>query len=423
MGGIRRALAVAAAITAGLSLGAPARALDVGEVIPSLYGGDGITLGNPGHDAHFLSSTFQQLALINQGLSEIPGNLPIGSSAAAFTYAFDPASGVPIRRAEDGFGSLYAERARTLGGDLFSGDIKFALAFQYTHLNFTQFEGDDLDDIELIARHDELPGDNDFENDVILIDMDIKARQEIFSIYGTLSLFPTLDIAVVVPLVYIDVDARAQASIVDRGGNGIHFFDPDPGTTINGRLTDGDVSQNQASAFGIGDVFARAKWMFLETIGSLVDADQAPFSDKMEFAMTSQVKFATGNEDDLLGTGGTDFRMGVVASKTYNQFFEPHFFFGYEWNGVSSKQDAFLWTAGAAILVPGLEEHLTVWCDVVGQKERKGDGIGDNLVDIVIGAKINPVASLIITPSVLIPLNEEGVRTDYAPAITLEYIF
>lgn len=412
-----RALVAAAALAGAVLSGDAARAVDVADVIPSLYGGDGITLGNPGHDAHFLSSTFQQLALINQGLSEIPGNLPIGSSAASFTYAFNPASGVPERQADEGLGPLYVERARTLGGDLFSGDIRFSLAAQYTHLDFKQFEGDRLDRIRLIARHDEIAGDNDFENDVILIDMDIAAREEIFSLYGTLAITPWLDVAVVVPLVYIDLNAKAKATIVDRGGNGIHFFDPDPGTLINGRPTDGDLSANKASAFGIADTFVRAKWCFLEAFAG---DEPALLSDKMEFALTGQVKFPTGDEDQLLGTGKTDFRIGMVASKTYNNFFEPHFFFGYEWNGVTYRRDAFIWSAGAAIRVI---DQLTMWCDVVGRKKRVGEGIGDNIVDLVIGGKVNPISSLIISPSVLIPLNEEGVRPDYAPSITVEYIF
>ena len=42
-------------------------------------------------------------------------------------------------RAEDGFGSLYAERARTLGGDLFSCGIKVALPLQYTPPHLPQF--------------------------------------------------------------------------------------------------------------------------------------------------------------------------------------------------------------------------------------------------------------------------------------------
>lgn len=408
---------VALALTLALAGRAPA--LDLDEVIPRLYGGDGITLGNPGHDAHFIASTFEQLNLINQGLSEIPGNLPIGSSAASFTYSFNPVTGVPERQTDEGLGPLYVERARTLGGNLFEGNIRFSLAFQYTYLDFKTFEGTKLDSLQLIARHDAVPGDNDFENDVILVGLDVTAREHVFGIYGTLAITEWLDVAVVVPLVQLELEANARATIVDRGGNGIHFFDPDPGRIISagGQPTDGDISRNEGKAFGIGDVFARLKWLPLEMISG---DDPAFLSERVEVGVLGQVKFATGDDHDLLGTGDVNYRVLLVLSKTFDGWFEPHVNFGYEWDGGTARRDSWIWAAGAGFTII---EEVTVWADVLGKKKRLGEGIGDNLVDLVIGGKINPAAGLIITPSVLIPLNEEGLRTDFAPSIAIEYIF
>ncbi|MHC4830718.1 MAG: transporter, partial [Planctomycetota bacterium] len=374
---------------------APALGLDLDEVIPGLYGGDGITLGNPGHDAHFTASTFEQLQLINEGLAEIPGNLPIGSSAASFTYEFDPVTAVPERKTDESLGPLFAERSRTLGGSLIDGDIRFALAFQYTYLNFTTFEGDNLDSLRLIARHDEVPGDNAFENDVIPLDLDISAEEHVFSFYGTLALTTWLDVSVVVPFVYLNLEAESKASIVDRGGNGIHFFDPDPGRiiTVGGRPTDGDVSRNTGSAFGIGDVFVRAKWLFMETFFGGGDSE-VPLKEKLELGLLGQVKLATGDDEDLLGTGHTNYRVVLVVSKTFDGWFEPHANFGYEWNGAKARRDAYVWAGGASVK---LHDQMTVYADFVGKKKRIGENIGDNLVDVVLGGKFNPFSSMIIT--------------------------
>ncbi len=419
-----RATAAAAALAGCVGLLAawapPAAARDVEEVIPGLYGGDGITLGNPGHDAHFTADTFEKLALINAALAEIPGNLPIGSSAASVTYELDPATGTFERRVAEGLGPLYAERARTLGGNLFEGVLRLSLAFQYSFVDFEQFEGDDLDSLRIVARHDDEPGDNAFENDVIVIDLDIAARMHLYNFYGTLGIAPWLDLAVVVPLVDLKVKADARARIVDRGGAGIHFFDPTPGRVITpgGRPTDAPTSRGEERAFGFGDTVLRAKFRFLDLFKA--EDGKVPLEDKMEFALVGQVKFPTGDEDELLGTGDTDWRLLLVASKTFDGWFEPHFNFGYEWNGTTSRRDAWIWAAGAAVKVA---DEVTLFADAIGKKKRRGEDIGDNIVDAAVGAKLNPFGNLIVTPAALIPLNEEGLRADWIPSIALEYIF
>jgi hypothetical protein len=417
------ALRFRVAAAAGLLalLAAPARAgVDPEKVIPGLYGGDGITLGNPSHDAHFNSSTFEQLNLLNSALQQIPGNLPIGSSAAAFTYEFNPATGVPERRMEEGLGPLYAERARTLGGGVFGGDLRMSIAFQYSHIDFTHFEGDNLKDLKIIARHDDVPGDNAFENDVILIDLNLHASEDIFTLYLTLGLTEWLDFAMVMPFVYVDVSARAHATIIDRGGNGIHFFDPTPGriVTPGGRPTDAPDSSGAGSAFGLADTFYRLKWRFLDLFKN--SEGQAPLSKWMEFALLAQLKLPTGDPNDLRGTNEIDYRLVLVASKTFEGWFEPHFNFGYEWNGVTARRDAYVFAAGISLKAA---DELTFFADVVGKKERIGEGIGENLIDIALGLKWNPLGNLIITPGFLVPLNEEGLRPDFIPSIALEYVF
>lgn len=413
-------IAAAAAICALLA--APARADndDPSRVVPGLYGGQGITLGNPGHDAHFNSSTFQQLNLINAALQQIPGNLPIGSSAASFTYEFNPATGVPERKQEEGLGPLYAERARTLGGGIFRGSFRLSMAFQYTHIEFTHFEGDNIHSLKIIARHDDVPGDNAFENDVIRIDLNLHATEDIFSLYMTLGLTEWLDFSAVLPFVYVDVNAKAHATIIDRGGNGIHFFDPTPGRVVTpgGRPTSAPDSRGAGSGFGLADTFLRLKWRFLDLFKN--KDGNAPLSSFMDFALLGQLKLPTGDPDDLRGTNEVDYRLVLVASKTFDGWFEPHFNFGYEWNGVTARRDAYIFAAGVGMKAA---DSLTLFADVIGKKERIGEGIGENIVDIALGLKWNPLGSMIITPAVLLPLNEEGLRADFIPSIAIEYIF
>ncbi len=403
--------ALAAAVFALLAGAAapPAAARDLADFIPSLYGGDQkITLrqtsGAP-HDPSFLAPQLGDLVAINEALAELPATLPVGSSAASVTYEIDPDTGAPERRPAEGLGPLFVERAGTIG------KFKFSTAFLWTHIQFKEFEGEDLDDISFEAPLQDVPGgDFLFENNVLLVNVDIAAREDIFSFFFTFGVTDWLDINTVVPLTYVNLKVRATSTLAGRGGaapDPIHTFDgaPDP-------QNDGDSGE----AFGIGDVLVRAKWRFLDAFFG----PKPPLSEKVEFAVLGQVKLPTGNEDDLLGTGETNVRILGIASKTFDGWFEPHVNFGYEWSGSSSNRDAYLYAAGFAVKI---YDEWTMFGDVIGRHERRSDELGDDIIDFAIGTKVNPWRNLILSANVLLPLNDEGLRADWVPSLAVEYIW
>jgi hypothetical protein len=390
------------------SLAAPARARDLADFIPRLYGGDQkITVRQTGgtpHDPSYLAPQLGDLIAINEALAELPATLPVGSSAASFTYELDE-SGVPRRVATEGLGPLFAERARTIG------QLKFDAAFVWSHIDFTTFEGEKIDKIGFTAPLTDIPG-GDFlvENNVMNVDIDIRAREDIFSFFFTFGVTDWLDVNAVVPLVYIDLSVRAHAEIGARGGatpDRIHTFDGAPDPQNDGGSGD---------AFGLGDILLRAKWKPVDTFFGPV----SPISQKMEFAVLGQVKLPTGDDDDLLGTGHTNWRILGIASKTFDGWFEPHVNFGYEWSGSASRHDAYIYAGGFGVKVI---DELTMFADVVGRHERKTDELGDDIVDLSIGAKVNPWRNLIGSVNFLVPLNEQGLRADFIPSVGVEYIW
>jgi hypothetical protein len=401
----RRALAAPALACFALAAAAtPARARDLADIIPGLYGGDGaITLrqtsGVP-HDASFFSPELGRLSQINDALSQLPSTLPVGSSAASFAYTLNPETGIPERTAADGLGPLFVERARTVGR------FKLDTAFLYTHIQFGEFQGEDLEGRRFAARLRDIPGGEfNFENDTVEVDVDIEARQEIFSFFLTFGVTEWLDVNAVVPLVYVKLDVDANATLVttDR----VHTFDGAP---------DQPRSGDSGDAFGFGDVLLRAKWRFLDTFFGA----KPPLSDKVELAVLAQVKLPTGDDDDLLGTGNTNFRVLGIASKTLEGWFEPHLNIGYEWSGTRASLDSLLYAGGFAVKAM---DELTVFLDVIGRHERKEDGVGDDIIDLSIGAKVNPWRNLILSGNVLLPLNEQGLRADWIPSFAVEYIW
>ena len=67
---------------------------------------------------------------------------------------------------------------------------------------------------------------------------------------------------------------------------------------------------------------------------------------------------------------------------------------------------------------------MTATADVIGLFKPKGTGIGDHLVDLALGVKLNPFRSFIIGGNVSLPLNrDEGLRADAIWTIGAEYTF
>src|SRR6266446_4756213 len=127
--------------------GRESRARDLRDIIPGLYGGDGITLAPAsGHSPHF---TVASAASINRLNSQISGEIaifPFSSSQGGFTYAFDPGQSTFVRTTQT-LGPMFAEKAATLG----RGKLNFNAS--YTFYNFDRFQGEEFSALRLPAAH------------------------------------------------------------------------------------------------------------------------------------------------------------------------------------------------------------------------------------------------------------------------------
>ena len=135
------------ALAAVLWLIAPSVALaDLQDVIPGLYGGDGIALATSRQAAfpQFTAPTNNELLLLNNAISS---NLNLfGSGTAVASFEFDPAQAIFVR-SEDSLGPIVGERADTIG----RGKFNFGMA--YTNVQFKKFAGQDLDSFLLVFDH------------------------------------------------------------------------------------------------------------------------------------------------------------------------------------------------------------------------------------------------------------------------------
>ena len=96
-------------------------AVDLNELLPGLYGGDGVTISpapNPlvtDHSAHFIADSNNAVTELNDQLAREVGTLPIGtSSPGGIAYKFDPDTGTYNMISKD-LGPVLARGSRTLG--------------------------------------------------------------------------------------------------------------------------------------------------------------------------------------------------------------------------------------------------------------------------------------------------------------------
>jgi hypothetical protein len=373
---------------------APAR--DLVEVLPSLYGGDGITLADTGHSPHFNQSSLVELADLAEGLTGALSFASLNSSVTGFT--FDVERGVPVQTQES-LGPLLAERASTIGAR------RLNLSFTYTNIDYDRFEGTGLDEIRLVFPHSDT--DSAAGLDSVLVDLDIHLKQDVFALFGTYGLLPRLDVGVVVPIIRSDLSVDALGTIDYVGTTeeeGIHLWDPSG-------IPDGPTSSGAESRTGIGDVIFRTKYHFRR-----IDEGWMP-----ETAIVLNIKTPTGDEDNLHGTGDTRILPMLVVNKAFD-WFTPHLNAGFEFvPGHADRQNVKLLTGFDA----RLHERVTLASDFLGRFEvHKRDGIGDDLLDVSFGGKLNVWKSLLLIANFIVPINgNEGLRSNLIWSLGFEYTF
>jgi hypothetical protein len=345
----------------------------------------------------------QGLETLNTGLTSNLGFFAFNSTVAGF--AFDIERGIPVRTTES-LGPLLSERAPTLGAG------KLNVAFAYTRLDFKRFQGQRLSDLSLTFEHEDTNGNGirdttgnfSFESDDVHVDLDMTIREDVFAFFATYGLTRHWDIGVVLPIVHLHLRADAQASVVRNSplpvSTQVHNFGPQ---------SDSPTSTGGGDETGIGDVILRTKYNLLRDRPGLPD-----------LAIVGDIKLPTGDEDELLGTGDTNFRALIVLSRTFG-LFTPHTNFGYEWTTGGAEQNNVRYVVGFdAWVLPS----VTLSADVIGRWEPSGDGIGDSIVDLGLGGKWNIFRTFLLNGGVQLPLNRnQGLRANVIWTVGIENTF
>ncbi len=496
-----RALMATSAALIGLSLtpaSARAQQIPLAQLLPDLVLRD-IALvpmtANPPHDAHFSPLTNDPanpaipiVESFNGQMATQFSTFPLGSSSGGLTYVFDESVGT-FRRGSRSFGPLFAERALTIGRR------KLSAGFNYQRTSYNTFEGQNLRNgtIKFYLRHQDcchfaspatvtgfsltpLTGTDTlnppFKGDVVETALSLKATTQTTAAFINYGVTDRWDVGLAVPFVSVRLEANVRARIIRlvtqpppnanltpaevQGALNVHTFElNNPSAT--------KTFQRSGSATGLGDVVLRSKYHVLRAAAG-------------GLAVAVDLRMPTGDKENLLGAGGTQAKVLLVASDERGRF-GHHINVGYTTAagsvagapaGFSAAPlpDEINYTGGMEFVA---NPRLTLMGDVIGRTLRgagrlaivskqfqyneptalligaaPGPGCGGFVgftcrtatfdefaptpgnLTLLLGTggfKLNLAGNLLITGSVLFPLTDAGLRSRMTTVLGLDYAF
>lgn len=321
--------------------------------------------------------------------------LPIASSTSGFVYRLNSDLGV-VARASNAFGPFYTETV------LRNGRNQTGFGIQYQRSNFTSLQGGDLTAGTFPTNAARVTGATQpFSVDTL----ELSLRAQVVSLVGSYGVSDRLSIAGSLPIQTVSFSGRRSRTL-----NGV--------TTLQ-------ASQSGTST-GLGDASVQGRYRLAgEGVSGL--------------SVGADLRLPTGDSEELRGSGKTAARMLLLSSFEDGQL-AVHANGGIGVGGLSREYFVSAATTFAAtdrITVVGelMSRYLSGLTRVedVYQSYRGAAGVetmawipveeGLNVTSVVLGAKWNVVGNLLLNSSVLIRLNDSGLRARVTPSIALDFDF
>jgi hypothetical protein len=219
---------------------------------------------------------------------------------------------------------------------------------------------------------------------------------------------------------------QSDAQVIPFGGpTAAHFF---AGTTTNPVLS--ATRQVEGNATGLGDVAVRSKLSVFQ-------------SPRTAVGILGEARFATGNQDELLGAGTFSSRGLAIVSATFGPV-SAHGNAGYLYRSGSFSNSAVIGTLGFDQLIG---DRVTLAADMVSELQvgksklqlpqpvqydypfkrtinpTSIPEIADDIVNGSLGFKFSTGGGFTIVTNALIPLNRGGLRSNITYTTGLEFAF
>lgn len=379
----------------------------------------------PGHGNHFIPATQTAagdiLELFTNALAASVSNTPVSATSSGVTYQF--VGGLPVKTATSG-GPIFGERAQTLGKG------RFFVGANVSAMHFERLRGVRMDDIEFNFTHEDTPpldtlGSPFFENDVIGVRVAMNVNLIVTTLVASWGVVDGVDLSVAVPVVHTAVQGTSVATISPAGFPSPHRFggsDSAPVMTA--------VAGMDGSATGIGDVAARLKVNIAQGRG-------------LGAAILLDGRFGTGDEENLLGSGGFSGRgLGIISAKLGT--LAPHLNIGYVFRDAKQATNSIVATAGFDNAVASWAtlafDLLSEWqlgdsklqipgpvnYDVPFPRTVRPTNIPaqrDDFLSASVGFKFQTPRGILLTTNTLFPLRNSGMQPSVVWTGGLEYNF
>ncbi|MEO8139939.1 MAG: hypothetical protein ABI742_09840 [Gemmatimonadota bacterium] len=377
-----------------------------------------------GHGSHFIPAVqagrTTVIGFVESSVGRSVASTPLSATSSGTTFTI--VGGLPVQTSTSP-GPIFGERSQTLGRG------RFFLGAYVSQIAFTSLNGTPLDNIEFNFAHqnvgDTTYGIPDFENDHIAVQLRMDMNITSAYLNATWGVLDFMDVGVAIPFVRTTLDGSSTAQILPFGNSTVHNFGGDPANPILRATT-----RVSGSASGIGDVVGRVK----------INLGQGK---KFGAALLSEVRFPTGNENDLLGAGFTSVRALGIASAQFGDF-APHLNVGYLARSTATVNDAFLATVGFdQLMAPWATfggELITSWQVGARKETLPGDIVysfplqrripstnvpnrRDELVNLSMGMKFRVRGGTVMVVNAMAPMRKTGMQPDWIWTAGLEGSF
>jgi hypothetical protein len=432
---------------------AATRSSDLVCIVPQVYGPGGLVgVDNGGpltatkfHEVHFQASSISSFGPINAEIGVQLSQVPLASPVSGFIFANG------VMQEATSFGPVLADRAETIG------KRRIFVGASYEYFDFDRADGVNLKSFGAVFTHELEPticatipstpclnGEPIYTNDVVATQNRIDVKVNQVTLVGTYGLSDKLDVSVALPIVDVRVAMSSNATIFNFEPPPVnHTFAP---ITNNPRETYispfNAILTNSGSALGVGDLRLRAKYVAWRDS-----------KEKSAVAVGLDLRLPTGDAYSFLGSGTWGVRPFVIYS--YSARVSPHASAGFEGNGNSilagnvttqpvtkaALPEVFTYSAGAdasvlrwlgvsadyigTSLLNAARIKTTTFTDFAGNTHQNINTFVStvNQANISAGAKVRPIARLLITGNVLFRLNDEGLHFKPSPLIGVSYTF
>jgi hypothetical protein len=320
--------------------------------------------------------------------------------------------GIPVF---DPIGSLVTNKASTIG----QGSFGFGVSVQRSR--FHEFDGSDIGDAvsfnETSTQTTDIstPAINPMSVTTVLVqDMDIRNvifRADVITLALTYGLFERVDVGALVPYIFLKTEGRATFSYTATTSVSL----PNPAIVtedvVSADTFSGKWSRDED---GFGDMVVFTKFQALSQAGRFgPNHDRAP----VDLAFQVEVKLATGDEGEFLGTGKTDLAGRVLVQReVIPAKMRLRGEAGYNYSGLDSDFSTWEFKTGLEWLALA---NLAFSAELIGA-DSQAFGL---IVDGVLGGKYVFANDVSVFAGLRFPLNENGLRFYSAPILGVEKTF